>query len=144
MKRLIVISLALLGLAVGTLQLLPAPAYASAQDEACKGFGGTASGGNCSTKGPTVGSLITTFVNLFSIIIGIVAVIMIMVGGFKYVTANGDGGQISSAKSTIMYAIIGLIVAGLAQFIVQFVLERFLGATPKDEEKETYYSRYYS
>lgn len=68
--------------------------------------------------------IVTTIVNIFSIIVGIVAVIMIIWGGFKYITSGGDSGNITSAKNTIIYAIIGLVVVALAQFIVQFVLDR--------------------
>jgi hypothetical protein len=53
-----------------------------------------------------------------------VAVIMIIVGGLKYITSGGDSNNVSSAKSTIIYAIIGLVVVALAQFIVQFVLNK--------------------
>jgi uncharacterized membrane protein YuzA (DUF378 family) len=63
-------------------------------------------------------------VNIFSLIVGIVAVIMIIVGGLKYITSGGDSNNVSSAKSTIIYAIIGLVVVALAQFIVQFVLNK--------------------
>ncbi len=57
-------------------------------------------------------------------VIGIVAVVMIMVGGFKYVTAGGDSSNITSAKHTIIYALIGLVIVAMAQFLVQFVLDK--------------------
>lgn len=77
-----------------------------------------------STQGSTskVESLIKDIVNILSIIVGIVAVIMIIYGGFRYVTSSGDSGNISTAKNVIIYAIIGLIIAALAQIIVKFVL----------------------
>lgn len=71
-----------------------------------------------------INGFITTIVNVFSIIVGVVAVIMIIVGGFRYITSGGDSNNISSAKNTIIYAIIGLIIVALAQFIVQFVLNK--------------------
>ncbi len=49
---------------------------------------------------------------------------MIIVGGLKYITSGGDSGNITSAKNTILYAIVGLIVVALAQIIVRFVLQR--------------------
>lgn len=61
-------------------------------------------------------------VNIFSIIVGIAAVIMIIFGGFKYITSGGDSNNVSGAKNTLIYAIIGLIVVALAQFIVHYVL----------------------
>lgn len=69
-------------------------------------------------------TIVTTIVNIFSVVVGIVAVIMIIWGGFKYITSGGDSGNITGAKNTIIYAIIGLVVVALAQFIVQFVLDR--------------------
>ena len=49
---------------------------------------------------------------------------MIIYGGFRYVTSGGDSGHVSSAKNTIIYAIVGLVVVALAQFIVQYVLNQ--------------------
>lgn len=69
-----------------------------------------------------VNNVITLAINIISIIVGVVAVIMIVFGGFKYITSNGDSGAVSGAKNTILYAIIGLIVVALAQIIVRFVL----------------------
>jgi hypothetical protein len=69
-------------------------------------------------------TVVRNAIKIFSILIGVVAVIMIMVGGFKYITSGGDSSSISSAKSTILYAIIGLVVAALSQAIVFFVLKK--------------------
>lgn len=77
-----------------------------------------------SDGGTKIQDIVTLIVNIFSIIVGIVAVIMIIYGGFKYITSGGDSSNVSSAKNTIIYAIIGLVVVALAQFIVQFVLEK--------------------
>ncbi|MEI6481548.1 MAG: pilin [Candidatus Saccharibacteria bacterium] len=65
--------------------------------------------------------------NLFSAIVGIIAVVMIIVGGIKYITSGGDSGNVTAAKNTILYAVIGLVVVALAQIIVKFVLGRFVG-----------------
>lgn len=69
-------------------------------------------------------SIIRTVVNIFSLIVGVVAVIMIIVGGLKYITSGGDSGNVTGAKNTILYAVVGLIVVALAQFIVRFVLAK--------------------
>jgi len=70
--------------------------------------------------------IVETVINIFSVVVGIVAVIMIIWGGFKYITSGGDSGNITSAKNTIIYAIIGLVIVALAQFFVQFVLEQVI------------------
>ena len=69
-------------------------------------------------------SLLTNAVNIFSVIVGVIAVIMIIVGGFRYITSGGDSGKVSAAKSTIIYAIVGLIIVAVAQFVVRFVLAK--------------------
>jgi len=60
--------------------------------------------------------------NTFTFIIGAVAVLMIIIGGMRYVTSNGDPAQLTSAKNTILYAAIGLVLAAMANAIVNFVL----------------------
>ncbi len=71
-----------------------------------------------------VNALITQIINIFSVVVGIVAVLFIIYGGFKYITSGGDSGNVTGAKNTILYAIIGLIIVALAQFIVRFVLSK--------------------
>lgn len=71
-----------------------------------------------------VNSLISDVINVFSVIVGIVAVIMIIVGGFHYITSGGSDEKVKKAKNTILYAIIGLVVVALAQIIVKFVLNK--------------------
>ncbi len=74
-------------------------------------------------------TIVRTIVNLFSLIVGIIAVIMIVYGGFKYITSGGDSGNVTGAKNTILYAIIGLVIVALAQFIVRFVLGKSADVT---------------
>lgn len=81
---------------------------------------GDVAGGN----GPSsLQEIATRVVNFLSVLVGIVAVIMIIFGGFRYITSGGDSGNVSSAKNTLIYAIVGLIIVALAQFIVRFVLD---------------------
>jgi hypothetical protein len=56
--------------------------------------------------------------------VGIIAVLMIIIGGFKYITSGGESSNISGAKNTIIYAIIGLVIVALAQIIVHFVVNK--------------------
>lgn len=67
----------------------------------------------------------TSFIiNIFSAIVALIAVIMIIVGGVKYVTSGGSSEKTTSAKDTILFAVVGLIVVALAQIIVKFVLHK--------------------
>ncbi len=55
---------------------------------------------------------------------GIVAVIVIIIGGIRYTTSNGDAANIKSAKNTILYSVVGLIVIIMAASITQFVIQQ--------------------
>ena len=83
---------------------------------------------NCPTVGGDPGAkvdeIIKLVINIFSLIVGVVSVIMIIIGGLKYITSGGDSGNVTGAKNTIMYAIIGLVVVALAQIVVRFVLSK--------------------
>lgn len=69
-------------------------------------------------------NLVAKVVEILSVIVGIAAVIMIMWGGFKFITSGGDSGQVTTARNTILYALIGLVIVALAQIIVRFVLTK--------------------
>ena len=57
--------------------------------------------------------------------VGVIAVIMVIIGGINYTTSQGDPEKIKKAKNTILYGIIGLIISLLAFAIVSFVLNEF-------------------
>jgi len=68
------------------------------------------------------GSIFTTIVNVMLFIIGAICVIMLIFGGIRYTTSAGNSANVTAAKNTIMYAIIGLIIAFLAFAVVNWVL----------------------
>ena len=74
------------------------------------------------TTDSTLNNVIKTVINLFSLLVGFISVVMIIFGGFKYITSGGDSGKITGAKNTILYALIGLVVVAVAQVIVRVVL----------------------
>ena len=84
--------------------------------------GGNSCNGSDGNVKDGISKIAKQVVDIFSIIIGIIAVIMIIFGGFKYITSGGDSGNVSGAKNTLIYAIIGLIIVALAQLIVRYVL----------------------
>jgi hypothetical protein len=67
-----------------------------------------------------------TIVNILLFLVGAVAVIMLVIGGFRYVLSGGDQNAVTSAKNTILYAIIGIVIAILAYAAVEFVSNQFL------------------
>ncbi len=109
--------------------LVPVKTYAlfeGSKKQACNGVNLTTSGGSCDPKksGITLNEIITQAINLISIVVGIIAVIMIIVGGIKFVMSGGDTAATNSARNTVFYALIGLVVVFLAQILVRFVLHK--------------------
>ncbi len=92
------------------------------KDDACAGLQQLDGSSDCGGGDTGVNKLVSSIINILSILIGVVAVIMIIVGGLKYVTASGDPANITSAKNTLLYALIGLFIASIAQFLVHYVL----------------------
>ena len=74
-----------------------------------------------------INSIIQTIINTIIFVIGIVAVVMIIIGGINYATSQGDPSKVKKGKDTILYGIIGLVVALLAYAIVNFVLGALQG-----------------
>lgn len=70
--------------------------------------------------------LIQDIINLLLFLVGVASVIVIVIGGFQYVTSNGDSSKVTTAKNTVLYAVIGLIVAILATLIVNTILDQFV------------------
>ena len=68
---------------------------------------------------------IKEIVNVLLFILGIISVIVIVIGGIRYTTSGGDSSQVTGAKNTVLYAVVGLIVAILAYAIVNFVVGAF-------------------
>ncbi len=86
---------------------------------------------DCSSAGLTTGqanqklnNIIHTVINLLSVIVGVVAVVMIIIGGLRYITSGGSDTSVTGAKNTILYAVIGLIIVALAQVMVRFILSK--------------------
>jgi len=70
---------------------------------------------------PIIG-IIKTAINVVSFMAGAAAVIAILISSIKFMTANGDQNSISSAKKTLVFAAVGIIVVLIAQSIVAFAL----------------------
>jgi len=86
---------------------------------------GTDSVDSQSGGGASLEENIKSVVNVLLFLLGAIAVIMIIIGGIRYATSNGDASGIKGAKDTILYAVIGLVVAILAYAIVNFIVGAF-------------------
>lgn len=117
-KRLILVGSLLIAGAIG---LSAPPAQAINVFNACANGGDSAV---CKGKNDSASTLMTTVISTMLLLIGSIAVIMIIIGGIRYTTSNGDPSKVKSAKDTILYSVIGLVVAIGAYAIVKFVLNR--------------------
>ncbi|MGZ6004953.1 MAG: pilin [Candidatus Saccharimonadales bacterium] len=114
--------------------MMPVAAHAATgqiQNGLCSGsdlkFTSTPSGGDCSTTSnaeSSINKILTLVINIFSVIVGVIAVIMIIIGGIRFVLSGGDSANVTSARNTILYAIVGLVIVALAQILVKYVLNR--------------------
>jgi hypothetical protein len=77
-------------------------------------------GGDNNTTSLT--TFITNLTNILFFVAGAIAVVMIILGGIRYITSNGDQAHVKAAKDTIMYSVVGLVVAILAYAIVRFIV----------------------
>lgn len=93
----------------------------SAKNQVCEGISGQI-GGTCGGADADVNSAVRVVLEILSWVAGIAAVIMIIVAGLKYITSGGDSSKVASAKSSLIYAIVGIIIVALAQFLVRFVI----------------------
>ncbi len=113
--------------------MLLAPTLAGAdtlKGDACAGLNtldnqGDPNNSTCSSaSGSALTNIVAFVLNILSAIVGFAAVVMIIVAGLKFITANGDSGSITTARNTILYAVVGLIIVASSQVLVHFVLQR--------------------
>ncbi len=112
--------------AVTGIAVVPLSANAAATNKkVCEGVNivsGT-TGSDCSEDGTeSFSALAKRIINIFSVVVGVVSVIMIIIGGFRYIVSNGDSNAVTGAKNSILYAVVGLVIVLFAQVIVRFVL----------------------
>ena len=137
MMKKIVLIVSSIALCLG---MFSAPAYALVDSGGAGGGGGSTEvedpcklhksefpelckGGNEDDAKVKVGNILNVVYSL----IGIVAVVFVIIGGFKYMTSQGEPGRVQQAKNTILYALIGLVITISAFAITAFILQA-LGA----------------
>ena len=129
MKKTLLIIASILSLTFASVPFLSLNSYAtssinqvatSAKQQVQQGIddaGGTA---NTTSANTLIGNIVKTMLFL----VGVLSVIMIIYGGIQYVISAGDSGKVAKAKNTIIYAVVGLIVAILSYAIVNFVISQ--------------------
>ena len=119
-------------LAFSSILFAPANVSAAAVATDCSGTVDITDSSKCSQPNGTNGTLFgpagifTTIMNVILFVVGSIAVLMLIYGGVRYTISGGDEKAVTSAKNTILYAIIGIVVALLAYAIVNFVLGALL------------------
>ena len=109
-----------IALVASLLAAAPAMALAQGLQVGAPQFAGTA---------PNNGlyGVVVTLINVALTLAGLVAAVYLILGGIRYITSQGDEDQAETAKNTILYAVIGLIVIGLSAAIVNFVISAVVG-----------------
>ena len=119
---LIIAAVATLGVVAAP--LVPVTANAAPADDITQGIQ-AASGNKQQASGDDFNKGIKRIVDVMLFLLGAIVVIMIIIGGIRYATSNGDANGTKAAKDTILYAVIGLVVAIMAYAIVNFVVSSF-------------------
>lgn len=139
MKRILTILFASLSI-FSVLQFASPAAYAqfdASKDQACKGVGVDENDAfidcNAANSGGGVDNVLKLVLNIMSIVAGVIAVIMIIIAGIKFLTSQGDPGSVASARNTVIYAIVGIVIVALSQGIVRFVIAE-VGNPPAVEQ----------
>jgi hypothetical protein len=124
MKKLIISIMTVLSISLG----VSAVAFAagptdSAKADVCNSIT-TQTGGTCAGGAADINRIVRAALQILTWVAGIAAIIMVIVAGLKYITSGGDSSSVASAKNSLIYAIVGLIIVALAQFIVRFFLSK--------------------
>jgi hypothetical protein len=114
-------------LAVGTTNT--AYAASASKTAACNGLSQIDTTQDCGNGGNGIANIVKVVVQIISFIAGAVAVIMIIISGFNYITSGGDSNKVAAAKNTLIYAVIGIAIAVLAQVIVNVTVKTASDAT---------------
>lgn len=74
--------------------------------------------------------MIRAVINMLLYLLGFIAILFLIIGGYQYIASSGNPDQIETAKKTIMYAVIGIVVVVLSWAIIYFVTSSLGGGIP--------------
>lgn len=95
------------------------------KSDACSGLNQV--GGSCGGGQSDIGGVLRGVVEIISYIAGIIAVLMIVISGIRFITSSGDSSKVAAAKTALVYALIGIAVLGLSQLLIHVVLSTSAG-----------------
>jgi type IV secretion system pilin len=102
--------------------MLSVPTHAVNVFDQC---GANAESSVCAARNDDAPSMVKTVINILLYVLGIISVVMIVIGGIRFATADGDPSGVKSARNTVVYSVVGLVVALLSFAIVNYVLGQF-------------------
>lgn len=110
----------------GLFGILTPPVFATNGIDICSGDGkGSIYCDNKAGSETKVNSIIGNIVQVLLTAVGVISVIMIVIGGIMFILSSGDAQKAAKARNTILYAVVGLVVAVFASAIVNFVFDGF-------------------
>jgi len=119
---------AVLAILLGLVAPLPAAAATNVFKDVCSKSSAQSSAAcqKPTTTNPLTGSngLIINITHIIAVVAGAVAVIVIIISGFKFVLSNGDAAQATAARNSILYALVGLVVIIMASSIISLVMSK--------------------
>lgn len=123
MKKIVLNSLGTMVMIIGSIIYLNNPVNAIVLSDNCPAGGSSSVCASASPK-DDLGAIIKQITNVMFFIIGAIAVVMIIYSGIRYTTSAGNPAGVTAAKNSLIYSIVGLVVAILAYAIVNFVVTR--------------------
>lgn len=113
----------IIGILLLSVGLLPSSPVRADQDIVCDQLQGELAE-QCRADENTVQNITDTAVDILTFLVGAISVIAIVMAGFMYVTSGGEPEKTKKAKNTIIYALVAIVLAVLANAIVGFVLDQ--------------------
>lgn len=122
LQSLFIVPILALGVGFAVPALVPVDAHAALT---LTDGASSAKGDNQQTDLFGTSGVFKTITNVLLFLIGAISVIMLIIGGVRYVVSGGDSSAVTGAKNTILYAVVGIVVAILAYALVNFVITSF-------------------
>jgi len=112
--------------AIILLAIVPTTAFAAGFDMSMLDGANSARGVDQATTLFGSTGIFTTISNVMLFLVGAISVVMVVIGGMRYVISGGNTANVGAAKNTILYAIVGLVISILAYAVVNFVIGSFV------------------
>ncbi|HET6746683.1 MAG TPA: hypothetical protein VFH06_01095 [Candidatus Saccharimonadales bacterium] len=113
-------------LAIALLAAIPSTTFATGFDMGMLDGANSARGIDQATTLFGSTGIFTTISNVMLFLVGAISVIMVVIGGMRYVISGGNTANVGAAKNTILYAIVGLVISILAYAVINFVIGSFV------------------